>query len=83
MKPAATMPERTRAHIHWLEGLSWPRRLLHWVHSGYCPECQWRRAGRHALQSVLDGEKDGAATGVAQETLAEHPDGLDAPKWLR
>jgi hypothetical protein len=63
------MPERMRAHIHWLDELTTVRRLLHWLQSGSCPECQWRRAGRRTLQRVLSGQNEDATGGVrASET---------------
>ena len=64
MKTQANMPERMRAHIRWLDGLSKVRRLLHWLQSGSCAECQWRRAGRRTLQRVLSGQNDAATMGT-------------------
>jgi len=66
MKSDAGMPERMRAHIHWLDGLSQSRRLLHWLGSSSCPECQWRRQGRRTLQRVLSGQSDDASIGVQE-----------------
>jgi hypothetical protein len=76
MKLPENMPQRMRAHIHWLDGLTKPRRLLHWFGNSSCPECQWRREGRRTLQHVLSGKRDAeaaqcGAASLRRETL-EH-----------